>query len=124
MALSKELMGSSSLTQNPPFLHSINLESVYHNNNQFSVKPNRSDFRPGRFPVIKAAISEDVAKFVNSEKPVSFKVRAVLTVRNKYQEDLKETIVKKIDAFIDQIGRNVVLEVFSQDIDPSMLILR
>ncbi|GKD18696.1 hypothetical protein Tco_1207854, partial [Tanacetum coccineum] len=40
---------------------------------------------------------------------------------NKVQEDFKETLVKKIDAFADQlIGRNVVLELFSLDIDPSM----
>ncbi|GKF83647.1 hypothetical protein Tco_0248545, partial [Tanacetum coccineum] len=48
----------------------------------------------------------------------------VLTVRNKVQEDFKETLVKKIDAFADQlIGRNVVLELFSLDIDPSMCFL-
>ncbi|GKC29835.1 linoleate 13S-lipoxygenase 3-1, chloroplastic [Tanacetum coccineum] len=38
---------------------------------------------------------------------------------NKVQEDFKETLVKKIDAFADQlIGRNVILELFSLDIDP------
>ena len=47
-------------------------------------------------------------------------MRAVLTVRNKVQEDFKETLVKKIDAFADQIGRNVVLELFSVEIDSSM----
>ncbi|GJX76284.1 hypothetical protein Tco_0323095 [Tanacetum coccineum] len=76
--------------------------------------------------VVKSAISKDIAKFVTKSgekdgKKVSFKVRGVLTVRNKVQEDFKETLVKKIDAFADQlIGRNVVLELFSLDIDPSV----
>ncbi|GKA36041.1 hypothetical protein Tco_0722532 [Tanacetum coccineum] len=45
----------------------------------------------------------------------------VVRQRNKVQEDFKETLVKKIDAFADQlIGRNVVLELFSLDIDPKV----
>ncbi|KAI3730050.1 hypothetical protein L6452_18726 [Arctium lappa] len=55
----------------------------------------------------------------SAEKVVTFKVRALLIVRNKNQEDFKEEIVKKFDAFADQIGRNVVLELYSTDIDPS-----
>uniref|UniRef100_A0A5B6YZ35 Lipoxygenase n=1 Tax=Davidia involucrata TaxID=16924 RepID=A0A5B6YZ35_DAVIN len=49
---------------------------------------------------------------------MKFKVRAVVIVRNKHKEDLKETIVKKLDAFTDKIGRNVVLELVSTEIDP------
>ncbi|GKE15810.1 hypothetical protein Tco_1423387, partial [Tanacetum coccineum] len=42
-----------------------------------------------------------------------------LSLLDKVQEDFKETLVKKIDAFADElIGRNVVLELFSLDIDP------
>lgn len=65
-----------------------------------------------------AAISENLVKPI-VEKPVKFKVRAVVTVRKKHKEDLRETIVKHLDALSDKIGRNVVLELVSIDIDPS-----
>ncbi|GKF51125.1 linoleate 13S-lipoxygenase 3-1, chloroplastic-like protein, partial [Tanacetum coccineum] len=67
------------------------------------------------------AISEDLVKLVRveKEKPVTFKVRAVLTVRNKNKEDFfKDTIFRKIDAITDQIGWNVVIQLFSNEIDP------
>jgi len=77
--------------------------------------------RAVRAPV--AAISEDIIKTNNKttvpEKAVNFKVRAVVTVRNKHKEDLKATIVKQLDSFTDKIGRNVVLELISTDVDPS-----
>lgn len=73
-----------------------------------------------RFPV--AAISEDVIKTtltVHAEKPVQFKVRAVVTVRNKIKQDFKETMLKHLDAINDRIGtRNIVLELISTQIDP------
>lgn len=70
-----------------------------------------------------AAIREDIIK-ANSytslpEKAVRFKVRALVTVRNKHREDLKETIVKHLDALTDNIGRNVVLQLISTEVDPS-----
>ncbi|KAJ6348078.1 hypothetical protein OIU76_004539 [Salix suchowensis] len=69
-----------------------------------------------------AAIREDIIK-ANSytslpEKAVRFKVRALVTVRNKHREDLKETIVKQLDALTDNIGRNVVLQLISTEVDP------
>nr|GEZ84837.1 linoleate 13S-lipoxygenase 3-1, chloroplastic [Tanacetum cinerariifolium] len=49
----------------------------------------------------------------------SFRIRTKKLVM--VQEDFKETLVKKIDAFADQlIGRNVVLELFSLDVDPNV----
>ncbi|KAJ6342335.1 hypothetical protein OIU78_010294 [Salix suchowensis] len=76
--------------------------------------------RAVRAPV--AAISEDIIKASSKttapEKAVNFKVRAVVTVRNKHKEDLKETIVKQMDALTDKIGRNVVLELISGEVDP------
>lgn len=70
-------------------------------------------------PVV-AAISEDLDLVkVVPEKAVKFKVRAVVTVRNKNKEDFKETLVKHLDAFTDKIGRNVALELISTDYDPS-----
>jgi len=77
--------------------------------------------KASRFPV--AAISQDLIKTtlrVHAEKPVQFKVRAVVTVRNKTREDFRETMLKHLDAISDRIGtRNVVLELISNDIDPS-----
>lgn len=67
-------------------------------------------------PVV-AAISEDLIR-ITPEKAVKFKVRAVVTVRNKNKEDLKESLLKQLDAFTDKIGRNVVLELISSEIDP------
>ncbi|KAI3773304.1 hypothetical protein L1987_47829 [Smallanthus sonchifolius] len=104
------------MTEKSPLLPSNILKSINHNQNQLCVNPRRSI--QTRIPPVKAAISDDLAKFVNAEKAVTFKVRAVLTVRNKHQEDFKETLVKKIDAIADHIGRNVVLVIHSTDIDP------
>lgn len=83
---------------------------------------------------VLAAISEDLVKTLRFntlgrnqeteeevEKEVQFKVRAVVTVRNKNKEDFKETLVKHLDAFTDKIGRNVVLELISTQVDPSKL---
>ncbi|KAI7753940.1 hypothetical protein M8C21_033140 [Ambrosia artemisiifolia] len=115
MALSKQIMGCS-LTEKTSLIPPNTLKSLNYNHNQVRVNRNRSVGT--RVGVVKAAISEDLAKFVNAEKAVTFKVRGVLTVRNKHQEDFKETLVKKLDAFADQIGRNVVLVLHSADIDP------
>ncbi|KAJ6696120.1 LIPOXYGENASE 3 CHLOROPLASTIC [Salix koriyanagi] len=69
-----------------------------------------------------AAIREDIIKATSytslPEKAVRFKVRALVTVRNKHREDLKETIVKQLDALTDNIGRNVVLQLISTEVDP------
>ncbi|XP_014624147.1 linoleate 13S-lipoxygenase 3-1, chloroplastic-like [Glycine max] len=56
---------------------------------------------------------------VHTKKPLQFKVRAVVTVRNKIKEDFKETMLKHLDAINDSIEtRNVVLELISTEIDP------
>ncbi|KAL5172259.1 Aminopeptidase M1 [Glycine soja] len=56
---------------------------------------------------------------VHTKKPLQFKVRAVVTVRNKIKEDFKETMLKHLDAINDSIGtRNVVLELINTEIDP------
>ncbi|KAE8728617.1 Lipoxygenase 4 [Hibiscus syriacus] len=70
-------------------------------------------------PVV-AAISEDLIKapLNQKEKSVKFKVRAAVTIRNKNKEDFKETLVKLFDAFTDMFGRNVVLELISNEQDP------
>jgi len=74
-----------------------------------------------KFPM--AAISEDLIKTtmtVHAEKPVQFKVKVVVIMRNKIKEDFKETILKHLDVINDRIGtRNIVLELFSTKIDSS-----
>ncbi|CAL5345385.1 unnamed protein product [Camellia sinensis] len=44
---------------------------------------------------------------------------AVVTVRKKHKEGLKEALVKRLDALTDKIGRNVVLQLVSTDMDPN-----
>ncbi|KAG5044556.1 hypothetical protein AAZX31_03G243000 [Glycine max] len=123
MALSKELMGFSSFfsASSKVFLH--NKHGTFWVNPILlpSENPRVMRLRKGaKFPV--AAISEDLIKTtltVQAEKPVQFKVRAVVTVRNKIKEDFKETMLKHFDAINDRIGtRNVVLELISTEIDP------
>ncbi|GJW20923.1 linoleate 13S-lipoxygenase 3-1, chloroplastic-like protein [Tanacetum coccineum] len=96
MALAKELTITSIFQENQPSFH--NSVKPMHHHNHVSIPENGSfRIRTKKVVVVKSAISEDIAKF----------------------EDFKETLVKKIDAFADQlIGRNVVLELISLDIDP------
>ena len=140
MALTNEIMGSSIL-EKTSFAASSSYSKVFLNQS-FRYKQNQFLVSPVLVPleqrtsvhlrkVVKgpvAAISEDLVRkpapssaSVES-KPVNFKVRAVITVRNKNKEDLKETLVKHLDAFTDKIGRNVVLELISTELDPSKLI--
>ncbi|XP_059303012.1 linoleate 13S-lipoxygenase 3-1, chloroplastic [Lycium ferocissimum] len=125
MALAKEIMGISLLEKSSSFVNSskVLLNSNFYqkeNQNQVWVNRGRRNLRTTkalrRSPI--AAISENLIKVV-PEKAVKFKVRAVVTVRNKNKEDLKETLVKHLDAFTDKIGRNVALELISTDIDPN-----
>ncbi|CAL9179629.1 unnamed protein product [Musa hybrid cultivar] len=82
--------------------------------------------RKGRLPSMKkaaatpvvATISEEVVKLVAGKQQQKLKVRAALTVRRKLKEDLKEVIVNQLDALSDKIGRNVVLELISTEINP------
>lgn len=72
--------------------------------------------------MIAAAVTENFVKVASKaavEKPVKFKVRASVTVRRRMKEGLKETIGNQLDAFSDKIGRKIVLELVSTEIDPS-----
>lgn len=132
MALANEIMGSRLI-----FERSSSLASPFQSRfstkkrtqrTQFSINP--FDPRPMRAvnsSGVVAAISEETLRISTvgrkqeeeEEKSVKFKVRAVATVRNKNKEDFKDTLVKHLDAFTDQIGRNVVLELISTQVDPS-----
>nr|CAD1825038.1 unnamed protein product [Ananas comosus var. bracteatus] len=78
----------------------------------------RRSSNPG---VVVAAISKEAAVKVAVEKKAASaktKARAALTVRRKSKEDFKDAIADHLDALADMIGRNVVLELISTDVDP------
>ncbi|RVX16942.1 Linoleate 13S-lipoxygenase 3-1, chloroplastic [Vitis vinifera] len=127
MAVVKEIMGCS-MVDGSSFVSSskVLLNHGFQQRNQLLGRPLWVPLekrglhlrRVVRQPV--AAVSEDLMKAsaVPAEKAVKFKVRAVLTVKKKNKEDLKETLVKHLDSLTDKIGRNVVLELISTEIDP------
>lgn len=126
MALVKEIMGCPRvLEKSVVFLNSSNL--IANRSRGVMVPTRRKSLqlrRSSRVPAVVAAISEkNLVKLpltgTETEKAVQFKVRAVLTVKNKDKEDLKGTLVKHLDAITDKIGRNVVLQLVSTEIDPS-----
>ncbi|XP_021716538.1 linoleate 13S-lipoxygenase 3-1, chloroplastic-like isoform X1 [Chenopodium quinoa] len=128
MAGTKEIL-CSSIIEKSPYISSTKLTQKLNNNKRCSVSG--KNFRGRRLSVTPvAAISEDYY-LIKKSKPsdlgfnnrddsgdAKIKVRAVITVRNKIKEDLKEALVKHFDNFSDMIGRNVVLQIVSTDIDP------
>ncbi|RWW11345.1 hypothetical protein BHE74_00017451 [Ensete ventricosum] len=127
MAASMEIFGSSLLRRSPllpssgsPLFGGGEQRKLF-----FRCKPRRSCTagRAVRTPVAAAVLTERFVRVEAEEKPVRFKVRAAVTVRRKKKEDLKETIANQLDAFSDKIGRNVVLELVSNEFDPSRLTL-
>uniref|UniRef100_A0A7N2KWA8 Peptidase C19 ubiquitin carboxyl-terminal hydrolase domain-containing protein n=1 Tax=Quercus lobata TaxID=97700 RepID=A0A7N2KWA8_QUELO len=76
-----------------------------------------------KHPVV-AAVSEDLVKVVlivsvPTEKAEKFKVRTVVTMKNRNKEEFKDKFAKHLDTFTDKIGRNIVLQLVSIEIDPS-----
>ena len=120
MALCKEIVGSSLLERSSllPNPNSIFLRKqrmlCFESPALVSIKQKRAV----RSPAV-AAISEDVMKLVIGKPVVKFKVRAAVTVRRKSKEDLKGAIANQWDAISDKIGRSVVLELISTEINPS-----
>lgn len=66
-----------------------------------------------------AVVSDRVQRAAVAEKAVKFKVRAIVTIRKKNKEDLKDIIGKHIDALYDRLGKNVLLQIVSTEIDQS-----
>lgn len=135
MAGSKQIMGTSILEKSS-LISSTKLIKTFHNSNKRNCPvSSKNNFRGRRLLSVTpvAAISEDYYLIKKSQpsdlgynnKPdndsgdAKIKVRAVITVRNKIKEDLKEALAKHFDNFSDKIGRNVVLQLVSTDIDPS-----
>lgn len=118
MAATKELLTSSFLQRSPLF-PPLSSQNLSFQSRQRSCVVTR---RQSKSTVIATAVTENfikVASKVAVEKPVKFKVRASVTVRRKAKEGLKETIGNQLDAFSDKIGRNIVLELVSNEIDQS-----
>lgn len=128
MAGAKQILGSSMMERS-----SLVPSTGFLLTQRFRQQKNQLHFPPVLVPSVKrglhsrrtaktvvAAVSEKIAKTV-PEKPVKFKVRAVLTVRKKNKEDLKETFVNHFDALTEKIGRKVGLQLFSSEINPSKL---
>ncbi|KAK7839814.1 linoleate 13s-lipoxygenase 3-1 [Quercus suber] len=125
MAMGKEIMGGS-MIERSSFLSSTKVFLNHgKNNNVFLVKhlEKRRAVVPLRKVVkgpVVAAVSEDLVKSV-PVVPVpaeKFKVRAVVTVKNKNKQDFKDKIVKHLDSLTDKIGKNIVLQLVSTEIDP------
>ena len=116
-------MGGCRTIERSSFVSSTKVFLNHGNNNMLLVKPlqKRRVLVPLRkvvkHPVV-AAVSEDLVKAVPIEKAEKFKVRAVVTVKNKNKEEFKDKIAKHLDAFTDKIGRNIVLQLVSTEIDP------
>ncbi|KAL0421537.1 UNVERIFIED_CONTAM: Lipoxygenase 6, chloroplastic [Sesamum latifolium] len=93
-----------------------------------------SGFRPSRrAAVIRAVISSGDSKtgvetaekgvesngsLVSSSGSGSISVRAVITIRKKMKERLSEKIEDQWESFINGIGRGILIQLISEDIDP------
>lgn len=66
-----------------------------------------------------AVVSDRVQRAAVAEKAVKFKVRAIVTIRKKNKEDLRDIIGKHMDALYDRLGKNVLLQIVSTEIDQS-----
>nr|AJS09788.1 putative lipoxygenase [Aquilaria sinensis] len=127
MALAKESMSFLVMDRSSFLPYSSNLMESLNTKKAFVVSPGLGQRkvvlrRATRRSLVNATSRDLVMKEGSAgdgeEKPVSFKVRAAVTVRKKNKEDLKETLVKHLDNWSDKMGRNVVLELISTQIDP------
>ncbi|PKA52331.1 putative lipoxygenase 6 [Apostasia shenzhenica] len=83
----------------------------------FPAKQKRSTARSLRaMKPPEATINEEVLNLVVGKR-TKLRVRAAVTVRKKNKEDFREAIVNHLDALSDKIGRNVVLELVSTEIN-------
>ncbi|XP_038996105.1 linoleate 13S-lipoxygenase 3-1, chloroplastic-like [Hibiscus syriacus] len=137
MAAAKEMMGSS-LIQRSSFDSSNRTTSFLfrQNQNRFLVNhvllPSKQRSlrlrRAAIVPVVVTlitlvvAVSDNLIKVApdQNDKGVQFKVRAAVIVRNKNNEDLNDALMEHLDAFTDEIERNVVLEIISTEEDPKI----
>ncbi|CAL5016738.1 unnamed protein product [Urochloa decumbens] len=65
-----------------------------------------------------AAPPEEDEEEPSRQHPRSFPARAVVTVRRRRKEDAKRRVAEQLDAYADRLGRSVLLELVSTEIDP------
>lgn len=75
------------------------------------------------YPILRAVVSDkrvptSAPATLPPEKPVQLKLEAIVTVRRKQKEDLKESMQRHVDSLAEVIGHNVVLQLVSEKIDP------
>lgn len=79
--------------------------------------------RKSRKVATSATATEDKTVRVETEKPAQLRISVTVTVRRKKKEDIGEVIANQIDAWADKMGRSIVLELVSTEIDPSTLMI-
>jgi hypothetical protein len=62
---------------------------------------------------------EDQSTGVIVEKPITYKVNALVNVRYDKTEDVKETMLQVFDAFNNSTQKALILQLLSTEIDPS-----
>ncbi|KAJ3679572.1 hypothetical protein LUZ60_017583 [Juncus effusus] len=117
MALTKGIFLSKSGVQKSPFLTGEQTKLCF--SSPAELKQRRKCVKGLRTmaaaTVERTARTDAMAEKKNLEK---FMARAVVTVRRKRKEDMKETIGNQIDAYSDRIGRSVLLELIGTEFDP------
>ncbi|KAH9602547.1 hypothetical protein KSS87_020897 [Heliosperma pusillum] len=122
----KEIMGTPIMQKSSLLTSSTRLIQISHNIRSYPF--HNVPIKKRRLIVQQKAVISDNSYVIKSSKPSDLgtnhssygeiKVNAVVTVRNKIKEDLKETLVKQLDNLGDKIGRGVVLQLVSVEIDP------
>lgn len=134
MAGAKEIMGTSIMERSSSTKLLIQRFNHQRRKAEF-VKFNKGKRLLNGVKPIIAAVSEDYY-LINTSPPSDLslnlndnqsgdpklKIRAVVTVRKKIKEDFKEAFVKHFDNFAEKFGRNVVLQLVSTEVDPSMFL--
>nr|CAD1827206.1 unnamed protein product [Ananas comosus var. bracteatus] len=125
MASSTEIFGVLRYQKSPRF-HSPNSPHLRGRANHLCFPPASLPLEQGRGygarksrkVATSATATEDKAVRVETEKPAKLRISATVTVRRKKKEDIGEMIANQIDACANKMGRSVVLELVSTEIDP------
>lgn len=67
----------------------------------------------------KETARNPLVKAVAPLEPEQFKVRASVTIRKKTKEDVKDAVARHWDGLSDLVGWNVILQLISEELDPS-----
>ncbi|KAL0335998.1 UNVERIFIED_CONTAM: Lipoxygenase 6, chloroplastic [Sesamum radiatum] len=127
------------LSQSPPRSGGRRLSPASEHQRLTGKAASFSGFRPSRrAAVIRAVISSGDSKtgvetaeksvesngsLVSSSGSGSISVRAVITIRKKMKERLSEKIEDQWESFINGIGRGILIQLISEDIDPEFFLM-